>query len=126
MATARKRAGDFTGRQTEELIAQNAEELKERVKEIALMAEVQAEENAVPVDYTAGPVPRPNTELEIGEEVELLSPTRKIIPNTNLESVTFGAGNHYNFEEGREYIVPRELADHLSSKGLLWEARYNR
>lgn len=125
MATARKRAGDFTGRQTEELQAQNAEQLKQRAQEISMMAEVEAEENAKPVDYTKGPTPPAvQDDLEVAETVELLEPTRTIIPNTTLESVTFGAGNHYSFEEGRKYVVPRELADHLSSKGLLWEARY--
>ncbi|WPH58279.1 hypothetical protein SEA_LUCKYSOCKE_79 [Streptomyces phage LuckySocke] len=124
MATARKRSGDFTGQQTEKLQAEHAETLKQRAQEISLMAEVEAEENAKPVDYTKGPTPRPEQDLEVAEEVELREPTRTIIPNTNLESVTFGAGNHYTFEEGRKYVVPRELADHLSSKGLLWEARY--
>lgn len=123
MATARKRPGDFTGRQTEELQAANAKELKEKAATMSLMAEIEVEENAKPVDYTNGPSPKVE-ELDVAQEVELLEPTRTIIPNTNLESVTFGAGNHYTFEEGRKYVVPRELADHLSGKGLLWEARY--
>lgn len=124
MATARKRAGDFTGQQTEKLQQENAEALKARAQEISMMAEVAADENAKPVDYTNGPTPPPAAELEVAEQVELLEPTRTIIPNTNLESVTFGAGNHYTFEEGRKYVVPRELADHLRGKGLLWESRY--
>lgn len=124
MATARKRAGDFTGQQTEKLQQENAEALKARAQEISMMAEVAADENAKPVDYTKGPTPPPAVELEVAEQVELSEPTRTIIPNTNLESVTFGAGNHYTFEEGRKYVVPRELADHLRGKGLLWEARY--
>ena len=125
MATARKRAGDFTGRQTEELQKANAEKLRERAQEISLMAEIEAEENAKPVDYTNGPTPPAAVdELEVEAEVEVLSPTRTIIPNTNLESVTYGAGNHYTFEEGRKYVVSRELANHLSEKGLLWESRY--
>jgi len=125
MATARKRSGDFTGQQTEKLQAEHAETLKQRAQEISLMAEVEAEENAKPVDYSKGPTPPVvKDDLEVAEEVELIEPTRTIIPNTNLESVTFGAGNHYSFEEGRKYVVSRELADHLSAKGLLWEARY--
>lgn len=124
MATARKRAGDFTGRQTEELQLANAAALKERAQEISMMAEVAADENAKPVDYTNGPTPPAAVELEVTEQVELLEPTRTIVTNTNLESMTFGAGNHYTFEEGRKYVVPRELADHLRGKGLLWESRY--
>ncbi len=124
MATARKRAGDFTGQQTEKLQAENAAELKKRAQEISMMAEVEAEENAKPIDYSNGPTPPAEVELEVAETVELTEPTRTIIPNTNLESVTYGAGNHYTFEEGRKYVVSRELADHLRSKGLLWESRY--
>lgn len=123
MATARTRAGDLTGRTTEKLQKEHAAELKERAKEIALMAEVEAEENAAPVDYTNGPSPK-NVGLEVAEEVELREPTRTITVNTTLESMTFGAGNHYTFEEGRKYTVPSELADHLREKGLLWEGSY--
>lgn len=121
-----KRAGDLTGRTTERLQKENAEELKERAKEIALLAEVTNEENAKPVDYSNGPVAPAvqETPLEVSDDVELKSATRVIIPNTDLESVTFGAGNHYTFEEGRKYTVPRELAEHLSEKGLIWEGKY--
>jgi hypothetical protein len=121
----RKRAGDLTGIETERLQRENQEELKKRAQEISMMAEVEAEANAQPVDYSQGP----NTEikaaaLEVKEEIELEQPTKTIIPITTLEQVTFGAGNHYNFEEGRKYVVPVELARHLASKGLLWEGGY--
>ena len=121
----RKRAGDLTGLETERLQRENQEELKRRAQEISMMAEVEAEANAQPVDYSNGP----NTEvqaaaLEVKETVELETPTKTIIPITTLENVTFGAGQHYNFEEGRKYVVPVELARHLSSKGLLWEGGY--
>lgn len=120
----RKRAGDLTGQETERLQKEHAAELKERAKEIALMAEVDAELNDIPVDYTNGPTPAPVEEDDVVEEIKLESPTRVIIPNTNLEQMTFGAGNHYTFEEGRKYTVPIELARHLASKGLLWEGGY--
>lgn len=123
----RKRAGDLTGLETERLQKENQEELKQRAKEIAMMAEVQAEEDAVPVDYSNGPVVKPvEDDLTVLKDIELEAPTRTIIPNTTLESVTFGAGKHYNFEEGRKYVVPVELAKHLESKGLLWTGGYVR
>lgn len=122
MPPVRKRAGDLTGIETQRLQKENAEELKKRSLEIALMAEVEAEENSIPVDYSEGPTPIVIKEEE--EEVLLETPTRVIVPNTNLEQMTFGAGNHYNFEEGRKYTVPVELARHLSAKGLLWEGGY--
>jgi hypothetical protein len=122
MPPVRKRAGDLTGIETQRLQKENADELKKRAKEIALMAEIDAEENDVPVDYSEGPTPV--VIQEEPEEVILETPTRVIVPNTNLEQMTFGAGNHYTFEEGRKYTVPVELARHLSAKGLLWEGGY--
>lgn len=121
----RKRAGDLTGIETERLQKENQEELKKRAQEISMMAEVEAEVNARPVDYSQGP----NTEtvaaaLEVADEIQLEEPTKTIIPITTLEQMTFGAGNHYDFQEGRKYVVPVELARHLASKGLLWEGGY--
>jgi hypothetical protein len=126
MAAPRKRAGDLTGIETERLQKENQAELKKRSQEISMMAEVEAEENAVPIDYSDGPLTRVvEDELyQRDEEIELETPTRTIIPNTTLESVTFGAGQHYNFEEGRKYTVPLDLARHLDSKGLLWTGGY--
>lgn len=120
----RKRAGDFTGLQAAELQKENKEALKKRAQEISMLAELEAEENANPVDYSQGPSTPVVPDIEVTEEVELLSSTCTIIPNTSLESVTFGAGNHYSFEEGRKYVVSRELANHLRGKGLLWESRH--
>lgn len=121
----RKRAGDLTGIETERLQKENAAELKKRAQEISLMAEVEAEINEIPIDYSNGPITSVQTdELEVDQEIQLDTPTRVIVPNTTLEQVTFGAGNHYTFEEGRKYTVSVELARHLSSKGLLWEGGY--
>ncbi len=121
----RKRAGDLTGIETERLVKENQETLKQRAQEISMMAEVDAEVNSRPVDYSQGP----NTEtaaaaLEVAAEIKLEEPTKTIIPITTLEQMTFGAGQHYDFEEGRKYVVPVELARHLASKGLLWEGGY--
>lgn len=124
----RKRAGDLTGIETQRLQKEFQEEQKEAAKRIAIMAEVTQEENQTPIDYTNGPIPVID-ELAFEEEVQLESPTRTIITNTTLESVTFGRDasgslQHFDFEEGRRYVVSLDLARHLSSKGLLWEGGY--
>lgn len=125
MATARKSAGDFTGRTAVKQQSDNKEALAKRAQEISIMAEIEAEELATPIDYSEGPSTKQekSDELEV-HEVELEEPTRTIIPNTNLESVTFGAGNHYTFNEGRKYVVSADLARHLKEKGYLWEGSY--
>lgn len=120
----RKRAGDLTGLETERLQKEHAEELKRRAQEISMMAEVQAELDDIPVDYSDGKAPVVPTELELEEEIILEKPTRVVIPNTKIEQMTWGAGNHLDFEEGRKYTVPVELARHLESKGLLYNSRY--
>lgn len=125
MATARKGAGDFTGRQNEKLVAENKDELAKRAQEISIMNEVEAEENAKPIDYTNGPSTKQEVEeLEINE-VELEEPTRTVTLNTNLESMTYGAGNHYTFEAGRKYVVPVALARHLREKGYIWDGSFH-
>ena len=123
MAPPRKRAGDMTGIETERLQKEHQEELKKRAAEISMMQEIEAEQNETPIDYSTGPITRA-PELEESDEIELKPATQTIIPNTTLESVTYGAGKHYSFEEGRKYTVSRELAEHLRSKGLLWNERY--
>lgn len=122
----RKRAGDLTGLETQRLQNEHAEELKARAAEMSMMTELEAEQRLEPVDYTSGPdVPAYKEDIAVGE-VQLDNPTRTIMVNTTLEQTTFGAGKHYTFEEGRKYTVPKELADHLASKGLLWEGYSNR
>lgn len=112
----RKRSGDLTGLETQRLQAEHAEELKAKANEMTMFNAAIAEEKATPVDYTK------SSDIEIeAQEVVLENPTRTIMVNTGLESVTFGAGNHYTFEEGKKYTVSKDLADHLASKGLLWE-----
>lgn len=122
----RKRAGDLTGLETERLQKENAAELARRAQEISMMAEVQAELDDIPVDYSEGKAPKVVEEFDPEEDIVLEKPTRVIIPNTKIEQMTWGAGNHLDFEEGRKYTVPIELARHLESKGLLWTGGYQR
>lgn len=119
----RKRVGDLTGLENERLQKENMEELKKRAAEISLMAEIVAEENAEPVDYSNGPLTSVVDDLELGE-VTLDVPTRTIIPLIDIEQMTFGAGNYYDFEAGRKYVVTSELANHLKAKGLISESNY--
>lgn len=47
-------------------------------------------------------------------------PKATIVATADLPMVTIGAGNHYDFEEGRTYKVPRNVADHLVEKGYAY------
>jgi len=37
-----------------------------------------------------------------------------------IENMTFGVDNHYSFQEGRQYKVPKRVADHMEEKNLVW------
>jgi hypothetical protein len=40
--------------------------------------------------------------------------------NEDLEQVTIGAGNEYDFVAGQQYRVPKMVADHLEEKGYIY------
>lgn len=130
--TQRKRPADFTGLQTEKL---NEEKKVERAA--AKIAMVNATEEVTGpefVDYTGSDTPLPEVEVH---EVEVNDPFRTIRVNTKIEQMTFGRrvmnpGDPergiapimgdlptYTFEEGKSYRVPKEMAEHLGSKGYL-------
>jgi len=133
MPTQRKRPADFTGIQTERLNAEKAESLKERANEIALSHETAAVEKTGIIDYTGSDTP---VVIETAP-VEVNDPYVNIRVNSPIEQMTFGRQvldpgdpetgrppamgdmNTFTFEEGQAYKVPRELADHLDSKGYL-------
>jgi hypothetical protein len=37
----------------------------------------------------------------------------------DLEQVTIGKGNHYDFEAGRQYLLPPNAAEHLAERDLV-------
>jgi len=119
MPRAAVRPGDVTGREKARLEKEAAVELEARRGEITLMAEAQRAENLDVVDLTNGPIVAPEV-IEVVEVVDVKRADRELRVNTDLEQVTFGAGNHYDFQEGRRYKVPADLYDHLDEKGYVW------
>jgi hypothetical protein len=117
------RPGDLTGRRKAQLAAEHAEELKARENEISLINAAAAEEkeNTVvevkPRDMSAPAEPAP---VEVAEAIEVEVPMVTFRVNTPLEQMTYGHGNHYDFEEGVKYKAPKPLYDHLDSLGYIW------
>lgn len=117
------RPGDLTGRNKAALAKEHAEELKQRENEIALINAAAAAErddtvhDVVPRDTAPAPAPDP---IEVADAVEVETPTREFRVNTSLENMTFGHGNHFDFEEGVRYRAPKALYDHLDSLGYIW------
>ncbi|MFF1711241.1 hypothetical protein [Streptomyces sp. NPDC058268] len=116
MATARKPAGDLTGRTAEKLAAERDAEAKERAKSMATATIVaEAERTSQVVDLVDKPKPEVEEQPVVVEEAP-----REIRVNTNLNEVVIGQGNYFTFEIGVPYRVPAFVANHLEEKGLLW------
>jgi len=130
--TQRKRPADFTGIQSERL---NEEKKVERAaSKIAMVNAVDEVSGPQFVDYTGADIPLPEVEVH---EVEVNNPYRTIRVNTKIEQMTFGRRvmdpgdpQHgippimgdlpmYNFDEGKSYRVPKDMAEHLEAKGYL-------
>ncbi len=117
------RPGDLTGRTKAQLAKEHAEELKERENEISLINAAAAEkkDNEVvevkPLDMSA---PAEASPVEVADAVEVEVPMVTFRVNTSIEKMTFGHGNHFDFEEGVKYRAPKPLYDHLDSIGYIW------
>lgn len=87
-----------------------------------------------PVDYSSGPVVVNDEVIDLTHvadepvaplEVELVGASLVndivvIQVVEDIEQMTFGAGNLYDFKVDRKYKVPREIADHLKDKGYVY------
>lgn len=119
---AKAKAGDVTGRQREELIKEQAAEQARRSEEVtmATAAEAVRLENEV-LDLSTKPdSPTVIDEVEdLG--VDLAENTTIIRVAEDMDMVTIGSGNHYNFKAGQKYKVPANVAAHLQEKGYLYD-----
>jgi hypothetical protein len=116
MATARKPAGDLTGRTAEKLARERDTEAKERAKSMATATIVaESEKSNVVVDLVEKPKPEVEEQPVVVEESD-----RVIRVNADLKDVVIGQGNYFDFEVGVQYRVPAFVANHLEEKGLIW------
>ena len=120
-ATPRVKSGDFTGKQREDMMKENAAEVVERSKQVSMATAQQAKEFAENVHD-----PRTHTDV-IVEDVEdmggvTMSDQGSVVirVNEDIDEMTFGYGNTYTMKAGGQYRVPKPVADHLESLGLQW------
>lgn len=122
MARQTQRAGDYTGVQKAALAKEFAEEQAAVAEKMGLATATKAVEDQEPVDLV--PNAEPVVEAFTGEiEVRDVDLGEEIVTfrvNEDLDKVTIGQGNTYDFEEGRKYRGPRRVRDHLEEKGLIW------
>jgi hypothetical protein len=113
-----KKASDFTGRQRDAL-AQKAQEEQQNAANNMAMATMEANVKAETETIDATVPSRPTTVVvddikTVGAEANVT-----IRVSETVESMTLGAGNLYNFEAGKKYVVTKDVADHLDAKGYL-------
>jgi len=119
---AKAKVGDVTGRQREELIKQQAAEQVRRSDELTMVTATEAKRlQEEIVDLTTSPdAPTVIDEVEdLG--VELANDTVVVRVAEDIDMMTIGAGNHYNFKAGQKYKVPLSVSNHLKEKGLLYD-----
>ena len=121
MATARPKATDFTGRERERLIKENAEALKARAEEMTLITAAEAEKAATQVtDYTESDSQPTIIDSVESVGVALNDEWEVVQVLEDLEMVTIGVGTSYDFKAGQKYKVSKKVAKHLKEKGYVW------
>jgi vacuolar-type H+-ATPase subunit E/Vma4 len=116
-----KKSNDFTGRQAAELAAQAQADQKLRNEEMAMMTAAQEQEFEETVhDVTV--TPNSPTILDEVVEVGITMGDGSIVVRLaeDVENMTYGHGNTYNFKAGGKYRVPKEVAERLEDLGLLY------
>ena len=117
---AKAKVTDVTGRQREEQLKAVAEEQARRATEItmATQAQVYKDETEVVDATTPSPVATVIDEVEpVG--VSLSDDYEIIRVAEDIQSMTIGAGNNYDFKAGKKYKVTKHVAAHLREKGYL-------
>lgn len=145
---ARKSPRDLTGIRGQQLAAEAAADKAEAVKQVEEAREAERSAKlATVVDYTSAPETRgtqPNDVTEVEETVVEVAPkTKRIRILDDLPDMTYGRevisdaeyderGNltrypvlgglrTYNFEAGRTYDVPADIAGHLAALGYTYD-----
>jgi hypothetical protein len=119
---AKAKVADVTGRQREELIKAQAEEQSRRADEMT-MATAKAAEKLETEVVDLSQKPEQPTVIDEVESlgVDIADNTVVIRVAEDLDQVTIGAGNNYNFKAGQKYKVPKAVARHLQDKGYLYD-----
>jgi ferritin-like protein len=120
VATLKTSPLDATGKAAEDAAKRNAKELAARKDEISTTRQAEAEL----LETAVFDPKKPDQPLLIDEieEVGVAVNNDKVIIRTitDIEDMTYGVGNAYNFKAGVKYSVPRDLADYLEGLGYIW------
>jgi hypothetical protein len=116
---------DFTGRQKQLLAEQAAEQRAQRGDEISMIdAQARvAKEQPIELDSSGRQVQQQPADISEQDPapVQVAPEFATIRVNCDLEKVTIGQGNHFDFVEGQVYRVPYHVALHLDALGYIWQ-----
>lgn len=130
MSSNKKSVHDGTGKMYEK--QQRAQRVKEqekkRAKSEARKAEVAAKNTVIDVTGESPMAEEHPVEVDTvviddvqDHGVQVVDEDDTVVIRVNATvNPTIGYGNTYNFEEGQRYRVPKHVAQHLESKGLVW------
>jgi hypothetical protein len=114
-----KNPADVTGRKRDELAAKNVEEIQKRAEEMSLAtaeAAVKLETEVIDATTPGRPTVIVDAVTTVGK-AEADNVEIRVI--SDIENMTFGAGNNYTFKAGQKYLVNKLLAEHLKEKGYV-------
>jgi hypothetical protein len=111
---------DATGKAAEDAAKRNAAELRKRQDEISTIR--RAEQEALETNVFDPKSPDQPIFIDEIEEVGVSVNNDSVIIRTitDIDEMTYGVGNTYNFKAGVKYSVPRDLADYLEGLGYIW------
>ena len=107
---------DVTGRKREALVAENLENMQEKANTRSMAtaeARIKLETEVIDATVPERQVVIVDPVVNVDEgEVEI-----RVIED--IENMTLGSGNNYNFKAGQRYKVTKHVAQHLKEKGYL-------
>lgn len=116
---------DFTGNQKQILSEQAAKERAARQDEITMInaQERAAKETPIELDAHGREVKRVDDDVTEADPapVQVAPEFATVRINCDLEKVTIGQDNHFDFREGQVYRLPYHVALHLDRLGYVWQ-----
>jgi outer membrane translocation and assembly module TamA len=116
MATKSKPT-DVTGRKREAMVEANIDAIQEAANTMSMAtAEARVKLETEVIDAT-----KPDRQTVIVDEPTVISNDAEVVIRVveDIENMTLGSGNNYNFKAGQKYKVTKHVAQHLQEKGYL-------
>lgn len=116
MATKSKPT-DVTGRKREAMVEANIDAMQDAANTMSMAtAEARVKLETEVIDAT-----KPDRQTVIVDEPTIISDDAEVVIRVveDIENMTLGSGNNYNFKAGQKYKVTKHVAQHLQEKGYL-------